>query len=491
LAGVFDPELCDNDPEVCSDHNVRGVQDLLSELHGKSRKRWWRGTSPKPWVILGSSVLVHPDQAMSEPSTALGKSKAQAEHLLREVSTPGSSSLSAAIVRFPTVYGFPASTTSPRTFIGELLRTSVASLSIQYDSDAPPTDLVHIDDVVRGVIDTVAYLESLESPEKGLIEVDLVSGKRWSEDEVVQMVRRISGSNSPLKDIGSGQAATGLWTQYDPRPALSILDWHATIDLRKGLEESIIGTHRSSADWALSYHQEHCPRSPSIPRPPTSPVIKENERNRALWKLDGCTVNLAFERDGYLDYVKCPNERTPTDSWFKDGHAICSVDNEKVVSYNWDASVFVVRRIKGSTWTSNKERRVRVQFEEEKGLGYLGLLDVQGVKGFELVGNGTEGQKTFDLEASGSICIKALTMSQMAEDNSYLRLYDPVSGKQIRSGQDGAQTALKLSTPSVYDMRMNVLCCPSEGDWPLLADDCKYRSGTSPVKVDSDSRLHR
>jgi hypothetical protein len=145
-----------------------------------------------------------------------------------------------------------------------------------------------------------------------------------------------------------------------------------------------------------------------------------------------------------------------------------------VVSYNWDASVFVVRRIKGSTWTSNKERRVRVQFEEEKGLGYLGLLDVQGVKGFELVANVSKGQKTFDLEVSGSMSIKALTIPQVAEDNSYLRLYDPSTGKQIRSGQDGAQTAFELSNPGSYDMRMNVLCCPSEGDWPLLADDCKF-----------------
>lgn len=34
-------------------------------------------------------------------------------------------------------------------------------------------------------------------------------------------------------------------------------------------------------------------------------------------------------------------------------------------------------------------------------------------------------------------------------------------------------TWFAISPKQTFDMRMTVVCCPQEGNWPLLLDDCK------------------
>jgi hypothetical protein len=172
-------------------------------------------------------------------------------------------------------------------------------------------------------------------------------------------------------------------------------------------------------------------------------------KNKELWRLDGCTANIAFNRDGFLDYVKCPVQEDATDGK-------CTVDNQKVTSYNWGAEVFYIRR----QGAGRKDGRVVVRFEEEKGRGFLALPLENGAPEFSLVKDSTEGKVTFDLE--------------VAPDSSYLRLMLP-EGQQVRAVADSAaeQTVFRLDAPTEYDLRLNLLCCPREGDWPLLEDDCK------------------
>lgn len=63
---------------------------------------------------------------------------------------------------------------------------------------------------------------------------------------------------------------------------------------------------------------------------------------------------------------------------------------------------------------------------------------------------------------------------QVQSDASNLRLLLP-GGAQIHAianvtGENN-WFSMQDTSPAQYDMRMTVLCCHSEGDWPLLLDD--------------------
>jgi len=71
---------------------------------------------------------------------------------------------------------------------------------------------------------------------------------------------------------------------------------------------------------------------------------------------------------------------------------------------------------------------------------------------------------------------------KVQSDASNLRLIVP-GGEQIHAvaNATGETNWFALqSTPAAYDMRMTVLCCPSQGDWPLLLDDRKPKSFRLP-----------
>lgn len=65
----------------------------------------------------------------------------------------------------------------------------------------------------------------------------------------------------------------------------------------------------------------------------------------------------------------------------------------------------------------------------------------------------------------------------------------PAAQKQVHSIANVSQAATWFSLDETghlggdrYDMRMNVVCCPQEGNWPLVLDDC----GFLPIPLDLD-----
>ena len=424
LAGVSLPEWCEKTPQICEQVNLGGTNDLLAALSSRQiQKRWWRGEVTGPWALFGSGVEVHPEESGSGDDDSNQRSAwrrimiSQEEVIRRAVDhssieqapldkrQSSHATLRAAIVRLSTVYGFQPQASIPDSTVESIIRAGVTATRMQYDSDASPLDLLHVTDAVDGMLSMIRRLEGMAA-EGGLEEIDLVSGKRRSQKEIATMVREMTNGQGPWLDIGNDKAAQAAWRQYDSSAAWTLLDWKPSTDTQTGLQWSIENLHRASANWALEYHQDHCPTSPSLPPRVSSPVLPEDERNRVLGKLDGCTVNIAFKRDGFLDHVKCPSDRTNPDGT----DTKCTVDNNKVVSYNWDASVFYIRKVEES-WkglTGKKGRKVSVRFEEEKGRGWLGLPPVmdEGYPegrsvGFELFKEKGQGQVTFDLEVSG------------------------------------------------------------------------------------------
>jgi hypothetical protein len=134
----------------------------------------------------------------------------------------------------------------------------------------------------------------------------------------------------------------------------------------------------------------------------------------------------------------------------------------------------VIHKVQGQG--RKEDRRVRVQFKEEKGMGWLGFARAGQEVGLELYEKDQMGVETsFDLEVSNPVVWKwMIPDDQVQSDASNLRLLLP-GGEQIHAianvtGENN-WFSMQDTSPAQYDMRMTVLCCPSEGDWPLLLDD--------------------
>lgn len=441
LGGIELEEECRYADETCTKSYEKDVEALLGQLQSKGVKRWWKAGS-KPWLILGTDAPVVASVQGEDPSPARA-SVASVESMLKfyveNYPTADGSPSPAAIVRFGHIYGYRPTQRTPGGFVHRVIVNGILSTSVQYDSDMPPVDLVHVEDGIAGLISAMRRFDT--APSSNVVaEYNLVSGRLTPVKEVIKKIMTSTESHSPLKDLGSGASSGTTWIPAQASIAESVLGWKPEFDLDGGLREAIKTIHQSSVDWAESYLASECQGSNALP---------SRMKNKELWKLDGCAANIAFNRGGFLDYVKCPKNENGTGT-------PCTVDNNKVVSYNWGADVFNIRRV-GS---SRKDGRVTVSFEEEKGRGYLGLPLGGEVPEFRLVETPEEAKVTFDLE--------------VASDNSYLRFLLP-DGHQLRAvaSTDSTQTVFRLAQPGEYDARLNLLCCPMEGDWPLLEDDCK------------------
>ena len=382
LAAISLEKWCAPKEPECEAINVDATRALVEQLEGLAHrageKRWGKLSEPKvPWIVHGSSMDVFGDrigvvdeESERRPTTVLGRTKLGAEQVIFQASAD----LRATILRFANIYGYLHESSIPSTFIPSLLSNALTSLPIQFSSDSESMDLLHTDDAIDGILKAIKRLETGE--QVGIEAINLVGGgKRWLEEETVELVRTLIGSESPVRDIGDHRVKLRT-TDYSNLKAKTVLAWEPAIPLPLGLTRSIIALTESISTYSRSYLTTHCgPSSFSSSAEPRISSFPEDERNKALDKLDGCTVNMGFDHAGWVHHVKCEDGRH------------CTADGDKVVSYNWNATVFIIKKllVKGR---KQKERMARVMFEEEQGMGWLGIAQKStsenGQVGFEL-----------------------------------------------------------------------------------------------------------
>jgi nucleoside-diphosphate-sugar epimerase len=379
LAGISLEEWCEPRYGICHQVNVGGTKALLEQA-AKVRK----GRSKAlPWVIMASSMDVF-DPIIGEkdrdPKSAIGRTKLAAE-LLVENASESNPDLRAAIIRMDEIYGYPNSGSIASTFVPSLITNALTGLPMQYSSSKPARDYVHIDDALVAMNEVIEKVKTSDIG-TGVSYLDLVSGTRKTESEVMEIVRQQTHTLSPVRDIGNGPRAQ-LQT---PRGSGS--DWKPTIDLETGIASTIADLISANEQYNLQYLTHNCPSSPLVTSP-THHIHPADERNRDLTKLDGCTVNIGFDHRGILHHLKC-----------EDGKH-CVADGEKVPSYNWNQTVFVIHQVPIPGRGRKEERKVRVRLAEEKGTGWLGLSRGNGEVGLELFGkNDLAAETSFDLEVS-------------------------------------------------------------------------------------------
>jgi nucleoside-diphosphate-sugar epimerase len=387
LAAISLEEWCAPRLAECEKINVGGTKSLLDQVVKTTQKRLVKGARPKPWMVMASSMEVYGTLGQMErnPITSIGRTKLAAE-LLIEQAVEVDPELRAGIIRFDQVYGYHHAAAIDLTFIPSLIGNALTSLPIQYSSGKPASDYLYIDDAVAGVVSAIEAVRQADTG-IGALSYDIVSGEMKTQEEVLEIVKRHTSTLSPIRDIQPGPHRPS--SPYNPS---SKLDWKASFstDLETGLAKTIADLVIETERYGLQYLTDNCPSSQPKGSTPSTfghKLHPADERNRDLTKLDGCTVNIGFNHDGMLHHLKC-----------EDGKH-CIVDGAKVPSYNWNQTVFVVHKVKEQG--KKMDRRVKVQFKEEKGMGWLGFARTgQGV-GLELYDKDQLGvQTSFDLEVS-------------------------------------------------------------------------------------------
>lgn len=375
LAAVSLEEWCEPRLADCERINVEGTKAILEQLRSSSSSGR-RGLVP--WMLMASAI---------DTETAVGRTKLAAEQALEQVHEGR-----VGIVRMDEVYGYAPSTPIASTFLPSLISSALTGLPIQYSSDRPARHYTHIDDVLEGLRLAIEHVK--RTP--GVSHLDLVSGSSKTEVELVDFVRKQTGSMSPVRDLGASRAPAPT-AGHAHHPSSTDLGWTAAIDIESGLAGMINTLVSETERYSLQYLADNCPSSDLLALAPfTSPVSTgprqganpADERNKDMTKMDGCTVNIGFDHAGFLHHLKC-----------EDGKH-CIVDGAKVNGYNWNQTVWIVRRVKGGP---KGERRVRVMFEEEQGTGWLGLRQGGAGRevGLELFSkDDPNAQTVFDLEVS-------------------------------------------------------------------------------------------
>lgn len=385
LAGVSLEEWCHPKEADCERVNVGGTRSLLQHVTKPHAKQGPRGRSPTPWVVLASSVdalVGSPMDGGRRLSSAMGKTKSAAEELLEEASMQNKMARF-SVIRLDQVYGYPHSASIESTFLSSLITNALTGLPIQYSSDRVSRDYTHITDIVEGFKLAIDHVK--RSP--GINHVDLVSGHTRSEFELVDSVRRQTSTMSPIRDLGQNRAPTN--PGYSP----SSHGWKAKIDPEIGLSMMIRSLLADTQKYSLQNLAETCPESEHLEFAPPQTIIPQSphpadQRNKDMSRLDGCTVNIGFNHDGFLHHLKCVDGKH------------CLADGVRVNGYNWNQTVWIVRKEVSGGRMNN---RVRVRFEQENGMGWLGYKTGGKEVGLELYPKNEPGvQNVFDVEVSRS-----------------------------------------------------------------------------------------
>ncbi|KIR99138.1 hypothetical protein L804_03760 [Cryptococcus deuterogattii 2001/935-1] len=393
LAGISLDAWCAAKEDECHEVNVGGTKALMDEVIAvnkqSKRGKMWKNLRV-PWVILGSTMEVFGPEGTNEdspknPTSAIGRTKLEAEQVFEEA-------------------------------------------------------------ILDDASEAIFYIEA--TPGEGVSTINLVSGQRTPARDIVELVRKETTSMSPVRDIGHNRNPSAH--EYSRAKAAEILGWQAEITPLVGLGKAITQLTEDIGTYFRSYLHEHCPPSADFPASDNDLTVSfiEDERNKPLWKLAGCTVNLGFNHEGWFRHLKC-----------QDGKH-CKVDDVKVAALNWNQSTFIIEKV----GKKQRERVVRVMLREQTGMGYLGMTKTEGEVGLELYKDSKEGQTVFDLE--------------VRRDSSSLRLLVPDSEMQLHAIPNNTDGSTWFTVEPItrwvdphFDMRINVLCCPFEGDWPLLLDD--------------------
>ena len=212
-------------PEVCKSTNVGGTQNILdAAIENVS----------KPWVIFSSSREVYgqpnyfpiDETEAINPINIYGKSKADAEYLVKEAKSLG---IATSIVRLSNVYG--SISDHEDRVVPAFTKAALLNKTIRIDGARNTFDFIHLDDVVNGL---VLIVRKLEKNKKSMPTLQLLTGKPTTLADLAKTVIKVAGTN-PQVIVAKSQNfnVTKFYGTY--QRARKYLNWNPKISLLEGI----------------------------------------------------------------------------------------------------------------------------------------------------------------------------------------------------------------------------------------------------------------
>ena len=209
--------------------NVDGTRKVLDACEEGGAKAFVFASS----LAVYGDLLNHAERAGPEPRTAYGRSKLEAEGLVREhAASRGSSALS---LRFANVYGPGMPQVADGSVMLEFVRSVLDGTPLRILGDGRQTrDFVHVEDVIRSVV------SGLANPPPGYNAFDIGTARPMSINQLVRLFQECSKSPLPVEhfppvsevrhsraDIGQAEAKLGFRPTMRPeRGVHDLLSWY-------------------------------------------------------------------------------------------------------------------------------------------------------------------------------------------------------------------------------------------------------------------------
>lgn len=231
----------EENPALCTQVNVEGTRNIVDACLRAANK---------PWLIYASSREVYGQQdtfpvsetCVFKPHNHYAKSKMAAEKIVNAAKEAG---LRSAIVRFSNVFGgFPDNT---ERVVPAFCLQALKHLPLHVNGADSLLDFTYVEDVVKGIIQTIAWL-TLQN--ESLPAIHFVTGKATSLLELARLVTNLCHSESEIivkpKDTLYPAKFYGDYTR-----AQSLLGWQPEHDVHSGIIKYLAQLRANSA--ALSH----------------------------------------------------------------------------------------------------------------------------------------------------------------------------------------------------------------------------------------------
>jgi len=208
-------------PRQTYDDNVAVTQELLELARVRGVSRFLLASTNAVVGDVGTTTIT--EQLPLRPLTPYGATKAACEMLLSGYA--GVYGMATCALRFSNVYG--PGMAHKDSFVPRLMRTALAGSTVRiYGDGTQRRDLVHVDDVVRGVL--------LCWGSRYTGSVIIGSGASVSVLELVEAVRRVTGRPLQTEHVAAQQGEMPA-VVLDLSHSADVIGYRPTVELTDGL----------------------------------------------------------------------------------------------------------------------------------------------------------------------------------------------------------------------------------------------------------------
>jgi UDP-glucose 4-epimerase len=230
LAAVSRAAPAEADPELAYDVNVAGTRNLLEALESVGSRAWFVFASSRE--VYGEPDHLPVDERHPlRPKGRYGVTKTQAEAVVRSICD--NASRPAAILRFTNLYGDPAD--YPERVVPAFVSAALHGEVLNVRGPDLRLDLLHREDAVRAILDTIRYLEGGGS---ALETVNIASGHGITLGELATLVVGLTGSKSRIQPSAPVDWAPSGYIGNISKAA-ELLSWRPEIGLEEGLKRLV------------------------------------------------------------------------------------------------------------------------------------------------------------------------------------------------------------------------------------------------------------